>query len=242
MASHGPSERPIDARCSILVVEDDRTIAGNLVEYLEHLGQRVDVAYDGTAAIARIGGETFDVIVLDIGLPRIDGLAVLAHLRDRLGSTTPVLLLTARDELASKAAGFRAGADDYLTKPFALAEVAMRISALHRRATGEVASQVLRAGSLRLDRRTWELDVGGQPLKLTPKSLRLLEHLMRDPGRMVTRAELEAALWPDDPRRSDTLRSQIHILRRALAQAGFHGLETVHGVGYRIRCETPGNN
>jgi len=225
-------------RCRVLVVEDDRTIAANLVEYLEAHGQAADVAYDGPAAIARASSETFDVIVLDLGLPRIDGLGVLEHLRIKLAVTTPVLVLTARDQLSSKLAVFHAGADDYLTKPFALAEVQVRVEALHRRSAGDMASHVLRAGKLRLDRRTRQLLVGDVPVRLMPRGLQLLDLLMRDPGRVVTRAELEAALWPDDPPESDALRSQIHLLRRSLSQAGYDDLETVHGIGYRLRCES----
>ena len=221
----------------MLIVEDERTIAGNLAEYLESRGHPVDVAYDGPAAMARLSSETFDVIVLDLGLPRADGLHVLQHLRHTLGVATPVLVLTARDQLANKLESFAAGADDYLTKPFALAEVQTRIVALHRRASGTVVTSVVRAGILELDRRTHVVRVCDVPLRLMPQSMRILELLLRDPGRMVTRAEIEAALWPDDPPETDALRSQIHLLRRALVQAGYHGLETVHGVGYRLRCD-----
>jgi DNA-binding response OmpR family regulator len=222
----------------VLVVEDDRTIAGNLVEYLEMHGHCVDVAYDGPAAVARVSSDTFDVIVLDLGLPRLDGLSVLKQMREKLGLATPVLVLTARDQIDSKRAGFDTGADDYLTKPFSLAEVLMRVGALHRRASGQVSSDVLRAGALRLDRRTRQAYLGDVPIRLMPRSLQLLDLLMRDPGRVLSRAELEAALWPDDRPESDALRSQIHILRRALAHAGFDGLDTVPKTGYRIRCDT----
>src|SRR5512134_3843633 len=133
-----PGSRTPAPACRVLVVEDERTIAANLVEYLEAQGHPVDVAYDGPAAIARLSSETFDVIVLDLGLPRTDGLRVLQHLRNTLGVATPVLVLTARDQLANKLESFAAGADDYVTKPFALAEVQTRILALHRRATGAV--------------------------------------------------------------------------------------------------------
>lgn len=228
--------------CRVLIVEDERTIAGNLAEYLEGHGHPVDVAYDGPAAMARLSSETYDVILLDLGLPRADGSQVLRHLRSTLGVATPVLVLTARDQLDSKLASFAAGADDYLTKPFALAEVQTRIAALHRRASGAVVTSVVRAGALELDRRTRTVRVSGVVLRLMPQSMRILELLLRDPGRMVTRAEFEAALWPDDVPESDALRSQIHLLRRALAQAGYTGIETVHGVGYRLRCEPPEAN
>ena len=222
--------------CRVLVVEDERTIAVNLVEYLEAQGHAVDVAHDGPAAIARVSSDTYDVIVLDLGLPRADGLSVLRQLRNTLGVTTPVLVLSARDELSSKLESFGTGADDYLTKPFALAEVQTRIAALHRRASGAVTADVLRAGSLQLDRRTREVRVGRIPARLMPIGMRILEILMRDPGRVVARAELEAVLWPDDAPDGGALRSQIHLLRRALAQAGYEGLETVHRFGYRLRC------
>ena len=242
MAKPMASERRADphkpaASCRVLVVEDERTIAGNLIEYLEGHGHPVDVAYDGPAAMARLSSETYDVIVLDLGLPRADGLRVLQQMRSVLGVATPVLVLTARDQLENKLESFAAGADDYLTKPFALAEVQTRIVALHRRASGAIVTSVVRAGALEFDRRTRVVRVDGLEVKLMPRSMQILELLLRDPGRVVTRVELEAALWADDVPESDALRSQIHLLRRALVQAGYHGLETVHGVGFRLRCE-----
>jgi DNA-binding response OmpR family regulator len=148
---------------------------------------------------------------------------------------TPVLVLTARDALASKLESFTAGADDYLLKPFSLAEVAMRVAALHRRASGTVVADVLRAGNLRMDRRTHAVSVNDVAVHLMPRSMQILEALMRDPGRVVPRQELEALLWSGEEPGADALRSQIHLLRRALAQAGYEGLETVHGVGYRLQ-------
>jgi DNA-binding response OmpR family regulator len=218
----------------VLVVEDERTIAANLHEYLSARGMVVDLAYDGAAALARLGAETFDAIVLDLGLPRIEGTALLAQLRRVLGVPTPVLVLTARDTLNDKIDAFALGADDYIVKPFALAEVAARLGALVRRARGAVVDDVLRAGTLRLDRRTHEAWLGERPLRLMPMSMRLLELLMRDPGRVVTRTELLAALWPHDAPEGDPLRGQVHLLRRALVGAGHPGLDTVHGVGWRL--------
>ncbi len=223
--------------CRVLVVEDDATIVANLVEYLEMQKHQVDVAYDGMAAMTRLSAQTYDVVVLDLGLPRADGQRVLTHLRQTLGLATPVLVLTARDALASKLETLGAGADDYLTKPFSLAEVAMRVAVLHRRATGAVVADVLRAGSLRMDRRTHEVSVGETPVHLMPRSMQILEVLLRDPGRVVSRQELESLLWPDDEPGADALRSQIHLLRKALTQAGYPGLETVHGIGYRLICD-----
>lgn len=222
--------------CRVLVVEDDATIVANLVEYLELQQHQVDVAYDGSAAMARLAAQTYDVIVLDLGLPRADGQRVLQFLRHELGRATPVLVLTARDALDSKLDTLAAGADDYLTKPYSLAEVAMRVAVLHRRASGAVVADVVTAGTLRMDRRTRAVSVGETPVHLMPRSMQILEMLLRDPGRVVSRQALEAALWPDDEPGPDALRSQIHLLRKALAQAGYDGLETVHGVGYRLLC------
>ena len=238
-AGHGRPGAPGDG-CRVLVVEDERTIAANLHEYLSARGFVVDLAHDGAAAVARLGAETFDVVVLDLGLPRIAGSEVLERLRRTLRVATPVLVLTARDTLGDKLDAFGLGADDYLVKPFAMAEVAVRIAAMHRRARGAAVDEVLAAGALRLDRRTHEASVDGTALRLGPMSMRLLERLLRDPGRVVPRGELEAALWPDDPPDGDALRGQVHLLRRALVAAGFAGLETVHGVGWRIAVRDAG--
>lgn len=222
-------------KCRVLIVEDDATIALNCVTFLERHGYSVDIAHDGPAAIARLSSTTFDVVVLDLGLPRLDGTQVLDHLRRQLGIATPILILTARDELGSKLNCFELGADDYLVKPFALAELEARVGALYRRARGAIVVDVVTAGVLRFDRRTHTVWVGDAPVRLPPRPTRILDCLLRDPGRVVTRAELESLLWPDGERESDVLRSQIHLLRRALADAGYDGLETVHGVGYRLR-------
>jgi DNA-binding response OmpR family regulator len=227
----------VAAACRVLVVEDDATIVANLVEYLEMQKYQVDVAYDGAAAMTRLSAQTYDVVVLDLGLPRADGQKVLQHLRHELGATTPVLVLTARDALASKLETLTAGADDYLTKPYSLAEVAMRVAVLHRRASGNVVADILSAGSLRMNRRTHVVSVGETPVHLMPRSMQILESLLRDPGRVVPRQELESLLWPDDVPGPDALRSQIHLLRKALSQVGYDGLETVHGVGYRLLCD-----
>lgn len=226
---------PVTATCRVLVVEDEHTIAQNAVEYLEAQGCLVDVAYDGAAALVQLARQTFDVLVLDLGLPRLDGQQVLQQLRHRLGLTLPVLVLTAREALSSKQACFDAGADDYLVKPFSLGELSLRVHALHRRATGAIAVESLRAGTLRLDRRARQVYVGDREVHLSPRGLQILEVLMRDPGRLVSRAELESSIWPDGTPDSDALRSQIHLLRRALGQAGFHGVETRHGLGWRLR-------
>ena len=218
----------------LLIVEDDPTIAGNLFQFFEARGFVVDAAYDGRTALHRLGVESFEIVLLDVGLPAIDGLAVLHRLRNELGLALPVLLLTARDDIGDKLAGFSHGADDYVTKPFVLVEVEARVRALLARASGRVAAPIKRFGPLTLDPRRHELRVNGTLARLTPKGWSIIDMLLRDPGRVVPRAELERALWGEDPPETDALRSQIHLLRKALADAGFDGIETLHGVGLRL--------
>ena len=218
----------------ILIVEDDPTIAGNLFAFFENRGFVVDAAYDGRTALHRLAVESFEIVILDVGLPAIDGLAVLHRLRNELGLAVPVLLLTARDDIGDKLAGFSHGADDYVTKPFVLVEIEARVRALLVRASGRVAAPVKRFGPLTLDPRRHELRVSETLVRLTPKGWNILEVLLRDPGRVVPRAEIERVLWGEDPPETDALRSQIHLLRKALADAGFNGLDTVHGVGFRL--------
>jgi DNA-binding response OmpR family regulator len=222
-------------RSRVLIVEDDFGIASNLHTFLALKGFDVDAAYSGQAALHRCSVERFDVILLDLGLPGLDGLTFLQRLRDELRAATPVLVISARSELADKLAGFEHGADDYLTKPFALAEVEARVRALlNRSGAGSVVDPVLRFDMLELDRGRGEARVAGTLVRLTPKATQLLELLLRKPGQLVRRAAIEAALWPDAPPQADALRSQTHSLRKALAEHGFDGLETVHGVGLRL--------
>jgi DNA-binding response OmpR family regulator len=228
-----PAQFPA-AHYRVLIVEDDATIAGNLYSFLESRGFVPDAAYDGRAALSLLTSQHFDVVILDIGLPGMDGYSVLRALRTEHMLPVPVLVLTARDELEDKLAGFSQGADDYLTKPFALAEVEARLHALIQRASGAVGTPVRRWGPLSYDIRTREIQVNGKPVHLTRKSCMIVDALLRDPGRVVPRAELESLLWGAEPPSSDALRSQMHLLRKALADAGFDGIETVHGTGWRL--------
>lgn len=219
----------------ILIIEDDRTIATNLYEFLSERGHVVDAAADGFTGFHLAVTQSFDAIVLDLGLPGMDGLALCRKLRDEEHVETPVLMLTARDTLADKLRGFERGADDYLVKPFALKEVEARITALHKRASGSVTSKPLVAGALTLDPRTLEVRFADRAVKLPPKCLRLLEKLMSEPGRVFTRAELENTVWGDEQETSDTLRTHMHLLRRVLSETGsYDPVETVHGIGYRL--------
>ncbi|MDS1140545.1 response regulator transcription factor [Pusillimonas sp. SM2304] len=220
---------------SILVVEDDAPLAGNLLTALEMEGFLADVVYDGDMAIHALAERTFDLLVLDIGLPGKDGYHVLAYLRETLKSTVPVIFLTARGSLEDKKVGFTVGADDYLTKPFALDELVYRIKALMRRADN--ASGFLSElcyGALRMSVRNQQVWIHGKEVRLPKKGMQILELLLRQPGRLISRESLERALWRHEIPNSDALRSQVHILRRMLAEHGFTGIETVSGSGWRL--------
>jgi DNA-binding response OmpR family regulator len=223
------------ASVRILIIEDDRSIATNLYDFLTGRGHSVDAAADGVTGLHLAITHAFDAIVLDIGLPGMDGIKVCSKLRTEAQVETPVLMLTARDTLQDKLKGFQHGADDYLVKPFALKEVEARLTALHKRSSGRVTEKVLVAGDITLDPRTLLIRFAGTDVKLAPKCIRLLELMMSQPGRVFSRAELEHGVWGDSQETSDTLRSHMHLLRRALVDAGGHDpIETVHGLGYRL--------
>lgn len=222
----------------ILIIEDDRSIATNLYDFLTARGHAVDAAGDGVTGLHLAVTHQFDAIVLDIGLPGMDGMKVCQKLRTEAHVDSPVLMLTARDTLQDKLQGFEHGADDYLVKPFALKEVEARLNALHKRSSGRVTGKVLVAGDLTLDPRTLAIRYSGNDVKLPRKCMKLLEVLMAEPGRVFSRSELEHAVWGDSQETSDTLRSHMHLLRRALVDTGgVDPIETVHGLGYRLRSD-----
>ncbi len=217
----------------ILIIEDDEIIATNIYEYLESKGHIVDVAVDGKKGLYLAATESFDIILLDLGLPNMDGLLLCRKLRNELLMDQPILMLTARDTLADKISGFDSGADDYLVKPFALKEVEARIEAMHKRYKGKVTHRMVEVGPLCFNPKTMMVTFNGQPVKLPPKCIRLLVTLMNEPGRVYSRKELELEAWEEEQSTSDTLRSHMHVLRRALLQAGgYDPIDTVHGVGY----------
>ncbi|MEJ2603792.1 MAG: response regulator transcription factor [Gammaproteobacteria bacterium] len=224
----------------ILVIEDNRDIAENIADFLEPRGHTLDFAYDGITGMHLAVTGSYDVIVLDLMLPAMDGLTLCRKLRDEGRNDTPVLMLTARDQLADKLAGFRAGSDDYLVKPFSLEELELRLTALHRRGTGRPSGRVLRVADLEFDPDTLVARRAGRTLDLNPTMRRLLQVLMENSHRVVRRDELEHALWGDDPPEGDVLRTHIHALRtvvdRPFPAALIH---TVHGAGYRL-SETGG--
>jgi len=220
----------------VLIIEDDPAIAANLYDFLEERGHVPDTAADGVTGLHRAVTGGFDAIVLDLGLPGMNGAALCRKLREEAHDSTPVLMLTARDTLDDKLEGFARGADDYLVKPFALKEVEARLLALHKRHAGRVTASTLTAGSLSFDPETLAIRFGHKDVKLPPKCVRLLETLMARPNRVFSRSELEHAVWGGEQETSDTLRSHMHVLRRELAQAGgYDPIENVHGMGYRLK-------
>ncbi|WPP01561.1 response regulator transcription factor [Pseudomonas sp. HR96] len=218
----------------ILVVEDNRDIMANIIEYLQLKGCETASALDGLTGLHLAATEHFDVIILDIMLPGIDGNQICRSLRASSKRHVPIIMLTARDELSDRLTGFKAGADDYVVKPFALSELLARIEALSRRINGG-GRRVLQLHDLSYDLDTLEIRRAGIKLKLNPTNLKLLAILMQKSPAVVTRRELEDTLWGDDPPDSDSLRSNIHLLRRALDK-GFDQplLHTVHGVGFQL--------
>jgi len=218
----------------ILLVEDNRDLAANVGEFLESRGHAVDYAADGLTGLHLAATHRYDALVLDLGLPGIDGLALCKRLREDARSNVPVLMLTAKDTERDKLTGFEVGTDDYLVKPFSLAELHARLKALARRAGSSV--EVLQVADLSFDVRTLIVRRGGQRVDLTPAGLKLLEKLMRASPGVLSRQDAERAIWGEDPPDSDAaLRGHIHALRQALDQ-GFEPrlLHTVHGVGYRL--------
>ena len=214
----------------ILVVEDDVNLNRQLKEALTEGGYVVDVAFDGEEGHYLGDTEPYDAIVLDIGLPQMDGLSVLEEWR-RAGKTTPVLLLTARDRWSDKVQGIDAGADDYVAKPFHMEEVLARIRALVRRAAGLASIEIV-AGSVRLDARSGKVTVDGQSVKLTSHELRLLSYLMHHKGKVVSRTELTEHLYDQDfDRDSNTIEVFVGRLRKKLPE---DCIQTVRGLGYQI--------
>ena len=217
----------------LLIVEDDRTIAENLYDYLEARGHQCDYADSIAAASALLARSAFDAVVLDRNLPDGDGLALARRLRTE-GRATPILVLTARDTLEDKLLGFEAGGDDYLVKPFALQELEVRLLALVRRSAVRAADPVLRYGALEFRAATQALCLHGRPLTLPPKPLRLVAELLAQPERVFSRRELEIAVWGHEQDSSDNLRSVLHTLRRALGDDAPIQVVNVQGLGYKL--------
>ena len=216
----------------ILVVEDEPTLAAQLATTLQAAGYAVDTAANGRDAGYMGEVETFDAVVLDLGLPMVDGLTVLKRWR-ALGRTMPVLILTARGDWHEKVAGIDAGADDYLTKPFHMEELLARIRALIRRAAGQASAEIA-CGPLVLDTRSGRVSVDGQTLSLTSHEFRVLAYLIHHAGEIVSRTELTEHIYAQDyDRDSNTIEVFVARLRKKLPPGL---IETVRGLGYRLTC------
>ncbi|MDX5365790.1 MAG: response regulator transcription factor [Alphaproteobacteria bacterium] len=214
----------------LLVVEDDPDLNRQLVSALEEAGYVVDSASDGEEGHFLGDTEPYDAVVLDLGLPEMDGVTVLEKWR-RDGKIMPVLILTARDRWSDKVAGFDAGADDYVAKPFYMEEVLARLRALLRRATGHATSE-LECGVVRVDTKSSRVTVNGRAIKLTSLEYRLLAYMMHHQGRVISRTELVEHLYDQDfDRDSNTIEVFVGRLRRKL---GKDVIETVRGLGYRL--------
>lgn len=219
----------------VLVIEDNPDIVANLHDFLEPLGYELDTARTGKAGVGFLRDYPYDVIVLDLMLPGMDGLEVCRHLRGALRVRTPLLMLTARDTIPDKVAGLEAGADDYLVKPFSLAELEARLKALSRRGPSLNGDALLRFGEVEMDPGTREVRRAGQLLRLTPTAYQLLFALLRAAPEVVTREQLEHEVWRDERPDSDALRTHIHALRQALDKPfATPMLRTIPGVGLRL--------
>jgi DNA-binding response OmpR family regulator len=225
----------MDCAPHVLVIEDNPDILANVYGYLEPLGYTLDSARDGFAGLALAADHDHDAIVLDLMLPGLDGIELCRRLREELKRDTPVLMLTARDTVEDKVLGLRSGADDYLVKPFSLAELDARLQALVRRSRGRVSSSALRVGSLSFDPQTYHAEREGRSLDLSPMGYRILAALMRASPAVVTREALERELWGDEPPASDALRTHIHALRQALDKPFARPMiVTLPSVGFRL--------
>ena len=215
----------------VLIVEDETRIARPLAASLGDAGYAVDCAGDGARADFLAQTENYDAVVLDLGLPKIDGLTLIRRWREA-GLALPILVLTARGSWHEKVQGIDAGADDYVAKPFRVEEVLARLRALIRRASGQITSDI-RCGTISLDPRSAKVTVNGSPVKLTSHEFRVLSYLMHHRDRVVSQAELNEHIYAENADRdSNTVEVFIGRLRRKLGSAA---IETMRGLGYRMR-------
>lgn len=214
----------------VLIVEDEPTLARQLRQTLESAGYAVDSASDGEDGQFLGETENYDAVILDLGLPEVDGLTVLDRWR-KSGNRVPVLVLTARDSWSDKVAGLDAGADDYLAKPFQFEELIARLRALIRRASGNASSELV-AGDVRLDTRSGRVTLAGEPVKMTAQEYKLLSYLMHHKGKVVSRTELIEHIYDQDfDRDSNTIEVFITRIRKKL---GADLITTIRGLGYSL--------
>jgi len=222
----------------VLVVEDNKDIGSLLVDFFSDKGHIADYASDGLIGLQLVTENEYDIILLDLALPGIDGIDLCQKLRKELRSSTPILMLTARDSLDEKLIGFDAGADDYLVKPFDLLEVYARVQALWRRYSNTKQS-TMHVSDLYFDFETLEVTRSGSQIKLNSIRLKILRLLMENTHRVVSRREIETYIWGDDLTESDALRTHLSAIRQAIDKPFENKLlHTVHSVGYRIHDNT----
>ena len=221
----------------ILLVEDNTDLASNIIDYLEALGHRLHYAADGEAGLREALVSPVDIVLLDLALPIRDGLSVCTEIRRRADRRVPILMLTARDTLDDKLAGFANGADDYLVKPFPLAELAARVVALAQRPQlGQL--HCFSVGPLTIDRQARVAMRDGRSLRLSPLLWKLLLLLAEAWPQPVSRDEATLRLWGDEPPSSDSLRAHLHLLRQVVDKPfDLPIIETVHSVGFRLKVE-----
>ena len=219
----------------VLLVEDHRLLAATLIDYLATESIDVDYASTGTQGFELATTQTFDAIILDVNLPGMDGFTICQKLRELHKIDTPIIMLTARDQLGDKLSGFEHGADDYLVKPFENQELVMRLQALVKRNRGQVTQKQLSIGDLVLDSGSQQITRAGQPVEVSPTSYRILNILMREYPQVVTREAMEQELWGSDVPDTDVLRSHIYNLRKGVDHPFDQPMvQTVKGVGLKL--------
>ncbi len=224
----------------ILVIEDNRDILQNIADYLSGRGYTTDCAEDGLTGLHLAATQKFDLIILDIMLPGIDGVTICKRLRNDAKNQTPIIMLTAKDQVKDKLVGFEAGADDYLVKPFDLSELKARIDAVFKRSQKTAVGNWLQVGDLTFNTTTLEVKRSETPIKIGPIGLKVLECLMRVSPDVVKKEKLEELIWGDELCESDALRTHIHALRQSIDKPfKKESLVTVTRIGYRLIDESP---
>lgn len=220
---------------TVLIVEDHHDLAANLGDFLEDGGFTVDFASDGISALHLAIENIYDVIVLDVMMPGIDGYEVCRRLREEASSGVPIIMLTARDTLEDKLKGFESGADDYLIKPFEMRELEARIKSMIKRMRGEMETGEMSIGGLTFDTKTMHVTREGKQLKLSPIGLHILRILMRESPKLISREKIEAEIWGEDLPDSDALRSHLYNLRKVVDKPfETELLHTIQGLGYKF--------
>ncbi|WP_068546103.1 response regulator transcription factor [Thalassotalea crassostreae] len=219
----------------VLIVEDNFNIAESIGDYLLLYDVMVDFAYNGESALELVADNSYDVIVMDIMMPKLDGIRTVSHIRQVLQCNTPIIFLTAKDTIEDKLTAFKSGGDDYLVKPFSLDELYVRLLALSSRG-GRTDIGKLTYKDLEFDVQTGELTRDGNPIKLSNLQLKIVSELMRSAPNIVSKSKLSSAVWGDDSPDTDALRSHMYVIRNAIDKKFTENrVETVHGKGYRIQ-------